>query len=73
MDSLKLANDLIERAKQLQQFEVKRMLSHSLRFTGNIPFDMRANQDCAWFKVYAVSKEEADTIVDNWLDSHYEY
>ena len=72
-DSLELAKNIIDRAKNLQQFEVKRILEHSLRFDGVIPFDMRANQDCAWFKVLAVSEKEANKIVDEWLETHYEY
>lgn len=68
-----LTNAIINRAKNLQQIEVRRILEHSLRIDGVIPFDMKANQDCAWFKVWAVSEKEAEQIVDEWLESHYEY
>ncbi len=68
-----LTQSVIERAKNLQQFEVTRMLEYGLRFDGKIPFDMRANQDCAWFKVWAVTEKEANQLVDEWLESHYEY
>jgi hypothetical protein len=53
----------------LKEFEVKRMLDEPLAFTGGpIPFDIRANQECIWFKVLALSQKEAETMVDKWLD-----
>jgi hypothetical protein len=67
-----ITQSIINRAKNLKQIEVKRILEHTVRFDGVIPFDMRANEDCAWFKVWAVTEQEAEQIVDEWLDSHYE-
>ena len=59
---------VLERVMQLHEFEVKRMLDEPLAFRGGvIPFDIRANQDCAWFKVLAVSQQEAEVKVDRWL------
>jgi hypothetical protein len=53
----------------LKEFEVKRMLDEPLAFTGGpIPFDIRANQECIWFKVLALSQKEAEIMVDKWLD-----
>lgn len=60
---------VIDRIMNLQEFEVKRMLDGPLEFTGGrIPFDIRANHDCAWFKVLAVSQKEAEQRVDAWLN-----
>lgn len=61
-------NTIINRIMNLDEFEVKRMLDGPLAFTGGpIPFDIRANHDCAWFKVLAVSQKEAEQKVDEWL------
>ena len=68
-----LTQAVIERAKNLKEFEIKKMLDHPLRFDGVIPFNMKANHDCAWFKVWAISEKEAEEIVNEWLESHYEY
>jgi hypothetical protein len=58
----------INRVMSLREFEVKRMLDEPLQFTGGrIPFDIRANQECIWFKVLAVSQKEAENQVDLWL------
>jgi hypothetical protein len=58
----------------LDEFEVKRMLDEPLQFTGGrIPFDIRANQECIWFKVLAVSQQEAECQVDTWLKGQVDY
>ncbi len=68
MNSAEQANAFIDRVKNLQTFEVKRMLDEPLEFRGGrIPFDIRANQECAWFKVVALTQQEAEVMVDRWL------
>ena len=53
MNSVDMANDLINRARNLKQFEVKRILDGGIRFDGTkIPFDIRINEDCLWAYVY---------------------
>jgi hypothetical protein len=61
--------EVMNRMMSLKEFEVKRMLDEPLRFVGGaIPFDIRANQECVWFKVLAVSQQEAENKVDAWLN-----
>jgi hypothetical protein len=68
MNSVDMANDLINRAKNLKLFEIERDISdNGILFNGAVPFDIRATQETAWFKVYAVTQEEAEAQVDNWL------
>ena len=68
MNSIEQANAFIDRVKNLQTVEVKRMLDEPLEFRGGrVPFDIRANQECAWFKVVALSQKEAEEMVDRWL------
>ena len=67
-NSVDMANDLINRARNLKVFEVERDISdNGILFDGAVPFDIRANQEKAWFKVYATTLEEAEAQVDNWL------
>ena len=69
MNSAEQSTAFITRVMNLKEFEVKRMLDEPLAFTGGpIPFDIRANQECIWFKVLALSQKEAETMVDKWLD-----
>lgn len=59
---------VLNRVMSLKEFEVKRMLDEPLQLTGGrIPFDIRANQECIWFKVLAISQKEAEEQVDAWL------
>jgi hypothetical protein len=65
--------EAINRVMALKEFEVKRLLDEPLMFTGGrIPFDIRANQECVWFKVLAVSQREAEGQVDEWLKDKHE-
>jgi hypothetical protein len=73
MNTVDQANALINRAMNSREFEVKRLMDEPLQFRGgSIPFDIRANQECAWFKVLALSQQEAEAKVDNWLESQKE-
>ena len=63
-----MANDLINRAKNLKRFEVKRFLENGLPFNGPVPFDIKGKDDCFWIYAYAVTREEAEAQVDAWLN-----
>jgi hypothetical protein len=66
--------EVLNRVMLLNEFEVKRMLDEPLQLRGGrIPFDIRANQECIWFKVLAVSQAEAECQVDNWLEGQIDY
>ncbi len=67
MNSVDMANDLINRAKNLKKFEVKRMLEDGILFNGPVPFDIKGKDDCYWIYAYAVTQEEAEAQVDEWL------
>lgn len=68
-DQAKLAADAaINRIRKLQTWEVTRKLDHPLEFRGGaVPFDIKANHQRAWFRVVAISKHEAETMVDRWM------
>ena len=67
MNSVDMANDLINRARNLKKFEVKRMLKDGILFNGPVPFDIKGRDDCYWIYAYAVTQEEAEAQVDAWL------
>jgi hypothetical protein len=67
MNSVDIANNLINRAKNLKKFEVKRMLENGILFNGTIPFDIKGKDDCYWIYTYAITQEEAEAQVDDWL------
>jgi hypothetical protein len=62
------ANALIDRVRNLKTWEVTRSLNGPLEFRGGpVPFHIKANQERAWFKVVAVTKQEAEIMVDRWM------
>jgi hypothetical protein len=67
MNSVELANNLIDRAKNLKLFEVKRYLENGIIFDGSVPFDIKGKDDCYFIYAYAVTQEEAESQVDTWL------
>lgn len=67
MNSVDMANDLINRAKNLKPFEVIRELENGIMFDGTVPFDIKGANDTFCFYTYAVTQEEAEAQVDNWL------
>lgn len=67
MNTVDMANDLIHRARNLKQYIIEREITDSIIFDGAVPFDIRATREKAWFTVYAVTLQEAEAQVDNWL------
>jgi hypothetical protein len=67
MNSADIAHNLINRAKNLKLFEVKRMLEDGILFNGPVPFDIKGKDDCYWIYTYAVTQVEAEAKVDEWL------
>jgi hypothetical protein len=62
-----MANDLINRAKNLQKFEVVRELEEGINFNGSVPFDISGVGNYFQFFLYAITQEDAEAQVDTWL------
>ena len=67
MNSVDMANDLINRARNLKKFEVRRELENGIIFNGTVPFDIKSSGNDFWIYAYAVTQEEAEAQVDTWL------
>jgi hypothetical protein len=67
MNSVDMANDLINRAKNLQRFEVVRELDEGINFNGSVPFNISGAGNYFQFFLYAVTQEDAEAQVDTWL------
>ena len=67
MNSVDMANDLINRAKNLQKFEVVRELDDGINFNGSVPFDVSGAGNYFQFFLYAITQEDAEAQVDIWL------
>jgi hypothetical protein len=62
-----IANSLIYRAKNGQVFYVYRTVINGIRFNGAVPFDITILDDQAEFAVLALTQDEAELQVDQWL------
>lgn len=68
MNSVDMANNLIFRAKNLQEFVVTTDVPEDFRFNGVIPFDMEIKENVIYAKVYAVDFNEAVQRLDQFLE-----
>jgi hypothetical protein len=69
MNSVDMANNLIHRAKNLQEFVVETDVPDDFRFNGVVPFDMQIKDSIISAKVMALDFDEAVTQLDNFLES----
>jgi hypothetical protein len=69
MNSVDMANNLIHRAKNLQEFVVETDVPEDFRFNGEIPFDMQIKDSIISAKVMALDFDEAVTRLDTFLES----
>jgi hypothetical protein len=67
MNSVDMANNLIFRAKNLQEFIVETATPENFRFNGVVPFDMEIVDGVISAKVLAVDFDEAVAVFDKWL------
>jgi len=67
MNSVDMANNLIFRAKNLQEFVVETNTPDDFRFNGVVPFDMTIVEGVISAKVLAIDFDEAVNIFDEWL------
>ena len=72
MNSAELAAHLIERSKNLKKFEIKRELPDGFLLQGIVPFDLRINKNRIICSVYALTEDEANTIVTKFLENNKE-
>jgi hypothetical protein len=67
MNSVDMANDLIFRARNLNEFTVTTEVPDEFRFNGEIPFDMQIKDSIITAKVWAVDFDEAAKRLDDFL------
>ena len=67
MNSVDMANNLIFRAKNLQEFIVETDVPENFRFNGVVPFDMEIVEGVISAKVLAIDFDEAVAVFDEWL------
>jgi hypothetical protein len=69
MNSVDMANNLIFRAKHLQEFIVTTEVPEDFRFNGVVPFDMQIVDNEIKAKVWAVDFNEAVHRLNEFLET----
>ena len=69
MNSVDMANNLINRAKSLQEFTVTTDVPEDFRFNGLIPFDMEIKEGVIYAKVYGIDFDEAVNRLNEFLET----
>jgi hypothetical protein len=69
MNSVDMATNLINRAKNMQEFIVTTTVPEHFRFNGTIPFDMKIHGDQLEATVYAVDFDEAAHRLNEYLET----
>jgi hypothetical protein len=69
MNSVDMMNNLISRAKNLQEFTVTTDVPEDFRFNGLIPFDMEIKEGVIYAKVYGIDFNEAVDRLNEFLET----
>lgn len=69
MNSVDMMQNLIHRAKNLQEFVVTTDVPEDFRFNGLVPFDMQISDGTIEAKVYGLDFNEAVHKFDKWLET----
>ena len=69
MNSVDMANNLIFRAKNLQEFTVTTDVPENFRFNGVIPFDIEIKENIIYAKVFGIDFNEAVNKLNDWLET----
>lgn len=67
MNSVDMATNLINRAKNLQEFTVEVELTEAIAFNGVVPFDMTIKDGVLSAKIFALDFDEAVQTLSNYL------
>ena len=69
MNSVDMANNLIFRAKNLQEFVIETNTPDNFRFNGVVPFDMTIVEGVISAKILAIDFDEAVNLFEKWLET----
>lgn len=62
---------VMNRIRNLEEYEVQINVPEEFEFNGSVPYDMEIAGGVAWVKVIATSLEEAQFKVNEYFESKY--
>jgi hypothetical protein len=69
-NAAEFAQNLIERARKMQEFRIIKTQPDNFVFNGRVPFDVKVKDGMMTFVVHAVDLAEANAMVDQYLDDN---
>ena len=69
-NAAEFAQNLIERARRMQEFRIMKPEPENFIFNGKVPFDVSIKNGMMTFTVHAVDLAEANAMVDKYLDDN---
>lgn len=69
-NAAEFAQNLIERARKMQEFRIVKTQPDNFVFNGRVPFDVKVKDGMMTFIVHAVDLAEANAMVDQYLDDN---
>ncbi len=69
MNSVDMATNLINRAKNLHKYIVETDVPEDFRFNGTVPFDIQIKDNVISAEVYGIDFNDAVNILDKWLET----
>ena len=69
-NAAEFAQNLIERARRMQEFRIMKPEPDNFMFNGKVPFDVSIKNGTMTFTVHAVDLAEANAMVDKYLDDN---
>jgi hypothetical protein len=69
-NAAEFAQNLIERARRMQEFRIIKTQPDNFVFNGKVPFDVKIQNNMMTFTVHAVDLAEANAMVDKYLDDN---
>ncbi len=67
MNSVDMANNLIFRARNLNEFTITTDVPNDFRLNGVVPFDMQIKDSIITAKVWAIDFDEAAKLLNDFL------
>lgn len=64
-------DSVMDRIKNLAEYEVQVTVPEDFQFEGPVPYDMSISGDTAWVKVLATSIEEATLKANEYFECKY--
>lgn len=69
INAKEIFDDMFVKIKNMQMYQIQRQVEYGWLPTGTLPFDLHIKNKIATFTVYALSKDDAENQVTQYLEN----